>query len=72
MAPPLKGMTFDLHELTVIIDALALAASRRESQARAVKHGRHHDLAAAKMRLLRARFVQRRFAQTTQLEDPIQ
>ena len=48
-------MVFTRQELTAIIDALAIAAARRESQARAVKYGRHHDEAAVRMRLLRLR-----------------
>ena len=53
-------MVFTRQELTAIIDALAIAAARRESQARAVKYGRHHDEAAVRMRLLRLRFMQER------------
>jgi hypothetical protein len=57
---PMK-MTFTTAELTTIIDALAIAASRREAQANAVKYGRHHDEAANAIRILRVRFVQERW-----------
>lgn len=57
-------MNFKFDELTAVIDALALPASRRESQARAVKYGRHHDEAAVKLRLLRLRFIQERLSLT--------
>lgn len=44
-------------ELSTLLDALALAASRREAQARYVKFGRHHDDDAAKMRRLRFKLM---------------
>jgi PadR family transcriptional regulator, regulatory protein PadR len=56
----LVGMTpVDLtrDELSTLLDALALAASRREAQARCVKFGRHHDDEAAKMRRLRFKLM---------------
>ena len=50
-----RTMTFTLEELDLLLSATALAASRREAQARSVKHGRHHDIEATKLRLLRSR-----------------
>lgn len=40
-------------ERSLIIEALAMAASRHESMARAVKQSRRHDQKAAAMRALR-------------------
>jgi hypothetical protein len=62
MAREVESNLFSEVELTILIDTLALAASRRESQARYVKHGRHHDEAAVKMRELRVRFMRQRLA----------
>jgi len=45
-------------EAALLTDALAKAASRHESQARAVKYGRNHDLAAKAMRVLRSYIVE--------------
>ena len=45
-------------EAALLTDALAKAASRHESQARAVKYGRKHDLAAKAMRVLRSRLYE--------------
>jgi hypothetical protein len=56
---------FTERELTAMIDALELAASRRESQGRVAKHGRHHDQAAEQLRRLRFRFIQRRSQTST-------
>lgn len=53
-------MPLSVDDLDTILSALATAASRRESQARAVKHGKHHDDAAAKMRALRRRLLTHR------------
>jgi hypothetical protein len=56
---PTFDINFTAAELELLLETLAMAACRKESQARAVKHGRHHDLAAVKMRLLRARLSMR-------------
>jgi hypothetical protein len=50
-------------DLALVIDALAKAASRHETQARAVKFGRKHDDTAAAMRALRRRLVRDRAEQ---------
>jgi hypothetical protein len=49
-------------EIETLLVALAVAASRRESQARAVRFGRHHDEQADKMRALRLRLMKLRAA----------
>lgn len=49
-------------EIETLIVALSIAASRRESQARAVRFGRHHDEQADKMRALRLRLMKLRVA----------
>jgi hypothetical protein len=54
----LDRLTVD--ELTLLIEALAKSASRHESQALAVKFGRHHDETAAAMRALRFRLINAR------------
>jgi hypothetical protein len=46
-----------IGEIDSLLDALAIAASRRESMGRALKHGRKHDLAAERMRALRHRLL---------------
>jgi len=55
-------MTLSISDLRVVIDALAKAAARHESQARSVRFGRHHEKAAEAMRDLRRRFVEERNA----------
>lgn len=44
-------------DVRLLVSALRLAASRRETQARAIKHGRHHDLQATAMRDLAFRLL---------------
>jgi len=44
-------------EAAVLADALAKAASRHESQARSIKHGRRHDDVAKQMRQLRTMII---------------
>ena len=50
-------------EIEVLLVSLSIAASRRESQARAVRFGRHHDEQADKMRALRLRVMKLRAGQ---------
>lgn len=47
----------DHNSINLINEALAMAAARKESQARAIKHGRKHDVRAASMRRLRAYLI---------------
>lgn len=49
-------MPLNLAEVELLMEALAMAASRKESQARAIRHGAHHDKVAACMRELRTKF----------------
>lgn len=42
-------------DLALLKEALAMAAARKEAQARFVRFGRHHDERAAAMRRLRGR-----------------
>jgi len=54
------GMTFTVKELAILIEALAMAASRHEAQARSLKPGfsaAEHDERATLMRRLRARLT---------------
>ena len=51
------------QEIDCLLDALRLAASRRESMAHAVQHGRHHDLAAEEMRRLRIKLMKAKLEQ---------
>lgn len=44
-------------DVKLLVTSLRLAASRREAQARVVKHGRHHDVQAAAMRDLAFRLL---------------
>jgi hypothetical protein len=51
-------MTFSLHELESLMEALVKAASRHESQARAApRSAGEHDRKAADMRKLRGRIM---------------
>ena len=48
------------EDVELLIEALAAAASRHEAQARVVKFGRHHDIAARDMRVLRLQLCRAR------------
>lgn len=52
-----EPIQFDREEILLLLVALAMAASRRESQARVIKHGRRHDEEAIRMRRLRFRLM---------------
>ena len=51
------NLSLTKHEAAMLAAALARDAARHECQARSVKNGRHHDLAATEMRLLRTRII---------------
>lgn len=55
--PPRMGISLTIGELELLLDALARAAARLESMARAGKYGRRHDETAARMRSLRMRIL---------------
>jgi hypothetical protein len=64
MKPPLhmtEGVRLTIGEIDRLIEALSLAAARRDSQARRAKqHPRRHEVAAIEMRTLRARLARLR------------
>lgn len=55
-----RALIVDPSDIETLLVALSIAASRRESQARAVRFGRHHDEQAARMRALRLRVMKLR------------
>lgn len=50
------------HQISLLLEALAMAASRHESLARAVKFSRRHDEKAGEMRNLRVLLMKTRVA----------
>lgn len=58
-----RALIITPDEIEVLLVSLSIAASRRESQARAVRFGRHHDEQADKMRALRLRVMKLRAGQ---------
>lgn len=58
-----RALIVDEQEIEVLLVALSIAASRRESQARAVRFGRHHDEQADRMRAIRLRVMKLRARQ---------
>lgn len=58
-----RVLIVDEQDIEVLLVSLSIAASRRESQARAVRFGRHHDQQAEKMRALRLRVMKLRAGQ---------
>lgn len=64
-------MIFTVAELSTIIDALAFAAARRETQAGYYnKYGQHHYDIAVEIHALRIRFLKQRLKQSTQDVEP--
>lgn len=55
--PRFRRIDIPTADLTLVVDALAKAASRHESEARRVKFGRKHDDKAAAMRALRTKLL---------------